>query len=103
VAPQIGAAVWPIALVLSVEALSRVRWPSGWAWQAARYGGAGVVALGAAAISYGHLHGVLAAWNYGTVGAGVGPLVIDGLMTISGFALLALSGNGTESGKAASQ
>lgn len=95
--PQVGAAVWPIALVISVEVLSRVRWRPGWAWQLARYGGAGVVAVGAAVISYGHLHGVLAAWNYGPTGAAVGPLVIDGLMTISGFALLALS-SGTGSG-----
>jgi hypothetical protein len=93
-APQVGAAVWPIALVISVEVLSRVPWQPGWTWQVARYGGAGVVALGAAVISYGHLRGVLAAWNYGTTGAAVGPLVIDGLMTISGFALLAMSDHG---------
>lgn len=94
-APQIGAAVWPIALVISVEVLSRVPWRPGWAWQLARYGGAGVVALGAAVISYGHLRGVLTEWDYGTVGAMVGPLVVDGLMTISGFALLAMGDHGT--------
>lgn len=93
-AVQVGAAVWPIALVISVEVLSRVPWRPGWAWQLARYGGAGVVAIGAAVISYGHLHGVLAAWGYGTTGAAVGPLVVDGLMTISGFALLAMGGHG---------
>nr|WP_052479281.1 hypothetical protein [Kibdelosporangium sp. MJ126-NF4]CEL23350.1 hypothetical protein [Kibdelosporangium sp. MJ126-NF4]CTQ94512.1 hypothetical protein [Kibdelosporangium sp. MJ126-NF4] len=105
-APQIGAAVWPIALVISVEVLSRVAWRPGWAWQFARYGGAGVVALGAAVISYGHLSGVLTHWGYGTTGAAVGPLVVDGLMTISGFALLAMSHggtNGTGSGTAASR
>nr|WP_052478643.1 DUF2637 domain-containing protein [Kibdelosporangium sp. MJ126-NF4]CEL19689.1 hypothetical protein [Kibdelosporangium sp. MJ126-NF4]CTQ96914.1 hypothetical protein [Kibdelosporangium sp. MJ126-NF4] len=100
-APQIGAAVWPIALVISVEVLSRVAWRPGWAWQLARYGGAGVVALGAAVISYGHLSGVLTHWGYGTTGAAVGPLVVDGLMTISGFALLAMSHSGTTSGKEA--
>jgi hypothetical protein len=93
-APQVGAAVWPIALVISVEVLSRVPWAPGWTWQLARYGGAGVVAVGAAVISYGHLHGVLAAWGYGTTGAAVGPFVVDGLMTISGFALLAMSTHG---------
>jgi hypothetical protein len=93
-APQVGAAVWPIALVISVEVLSRVPWRPGWAWQLARYGGAGVVAIGAAVISYGHLRGVLAAWGYGTTGAAVGPLVVDGLMTISGFALLAMGDHG---------
>lgn len=93
-APQVGAAVWPIALVISVEVLSRVPWRPGWTWRLARYGGAGVVAIGAAIISYGHLHGVLDAWGYGTTGAAVGPLVVDGLMTISGFALLAMSDHG---------
>lgn len=91
IAPQIGAAVWPIGLLLSVEVLSRVPWPRGWAWSLARYGGAGTVALGSAVISYGHLRDVLLAWGYGPMGAHVGPLVLDGLMVISGFALLAMS------------
>lgn len=91
IAPQIGAAVWPIGLLLSVEVLSRVRWHSGWAWRLARYGGAGTVALGSALISYGHVRDVLTAWGYGHPGADVGPLVLDGLMVISGFALLAIS------------
>lgn len=90
-APQIGAAVWPIALLISVEALSRVAWRPGWLWGLARYGGAGTVALGSGVISYGHLKGVLLAWGYGDLEAGVGPLVIDGLMVISGFAMLAMS------------
>jgi hypothetical protein len=86
---QIGAAVWPVGLLISVEVLSRVAWPAGWQWALARYGGAGTVALGSAVISYGHLHGVLEAWGYGWLGSAVGPLVLDGLMTVSGFALLA--------------
>lgn len=90
-APQIGAAVWPIALLISVEALSRVAWRPGWQWMLARYGGAGTVALGSGVISYGHLKGLLLAWGYGGLEASVGPLVIDGLMVISGFALLAMS------------
>jgi hypothetical protein len=89
--PQIGAAVWPIGLLLSVEILSRVRWPHTWPWALARYGGAGTVTLGSALISYMHLHGLLLAWGYDSIGAAVGPLVLDGLMTISGFALLANS------------
>jgi hypothetical protein len=31
-APQIGAAVWPIGLMLAVEALSRIRWPASLGW-----------------------------------------------------------------------
>jgi hypothetical protein len=89
---QLGAAAWPVALLLSVEVLSRVRWPSGVAWTLARFGGVGVVALGSALISYGHIRDVLLSWHYSELGAGVGPLVIDGLMTVCGFAMLATSG-----------
>ena len=91
VAAQIGAAVWPIGLLLSVEVLSRVRWPRGWQWMLARFAGTGAVALGSAIISYGHLRDVLLAWQYAPLAAAVGPLVLDGLMVISGFALLAMS------------
>ena len=91
IAPQVGSAVWPIGLLLSVEVLSRVRWAPGFWWALARYGGAGTVAVGSAVISYGHLHEVLIAWDYGPLGAAVGPLVLDGLMVVSGFALLAMS------------
>ncbi|WP_051793365.1 hypothetical protein [Kibdelosporangium aridum] len=92
IAPQIGAAVWPVGLLLSVEVLSRVTWRPGWLWGLARYGGAGAVALGSAVISYGHVREVLLAWGYGHPGAEVGPLVLDGLMVVSGFALLAMAG-----------
>ena len=37
------------------------------------------------------MHSPRASWNYTPTGAGVGPLVVDGLMVISGFALLAMS------------
>ncbi|WP_433622749.1 helix-turn-helix domain-containing protein [Nocardia sp. CA-120079] len=91
VAPQIGSAVWPIGLLLSVEVLSRTRWRRGLGWMLARYIGAGSVALGSAVISYGHVHDVLLNWGYGAVGAAVGPIVLDGLMVISGFAMLSES------------
>lgn len=85
------AAVWPVALVVSVEVLSRVAWPSGRGWALVRYGGMVAVALCSGVISYGHIHDVLLSWGYGALGAAVGPLVIDGLMVVSGFGLLALS------------
>ncbi|NKY48372.1 helix-turn-helix domain-containing protein [Nocardia cerradoensis] len=88
VAPQIGSAVWPVCLLLAVEALSRVRWQTGFGWMLARYGGVGAVAAGSALISYGHVHDVLDKWGYGQLGAGVGPIVLDGLMVTCGFALL---------------
>lgn len=86
---QVGAAVWPIALLIAVEVLSRVQWPTGGLWRFARYGGVGLVAAGSGVISYGHIRQVLMTWGYSGLGAGVGPLVIDGLMVVSGFALLA--------------
>lgn len=88
VAPQIMSAVWPLCLLLAVEVLSRVRWPKGLAWRLARYGGVGTVAAGSAVISYGHVYEVLHTWGYGTLGAAVGPLVMDGLMVACGFAML---------------
>ena len=96
VAPQVGAAVWPIGLMLAVEALSRIRWPNRLGWGLARFGGAGAVAAGSAIISYGHLRDVLLAWSYGPLAAAVGPLVLDGLMVVCGFALLAMSRANTD-------
>lgn len=90
IASQVGAAAWPLALLLAVEVLSRVNWPSGFGWNLARYGGAGTVAVSSALISYGHVSDVLTAWKYTPIGAAVGPLVLDGLMVVSGFALLAI-------------
>lgn len=88
---QVGAAVWPVALLVSIEVLSRTAWRPGKAWLLVRLGGMGVVALGSGVISYGHIHAVLLSWGYDWLGAGVGPLVIDGLMVVSGFALLSMS------------
>jgi hypothetical protein len=94
-APQIGAAVWPAALMFAVETLSRVPWPHGTWWLLARYGGVGTVALGSAVISYGHVHDVLSSWGYSPGSAALGPLVIDGLTVICGFALLAITHTNT--------
>lgn len=96
VAPQIGSAVWPVVLMLSVEVLLRVRWRPGMWWKTARYGGAGTVAVGSAVISYGHVYHVLMSWGYDSIGAHVGPLAIDGFMVICGFAMLSESTRGQE-------
>jgi hypothetical protein len=76
--------------MFAVEVLSCVRWPIGFWWGLARYVGASIVAAGSAAISYGHMRDVLTAWHYPAPSAAVGPLVIDGLMVVCGFALLAI-------------
>lgn len=90
IASQAAAIVWPLTLIVSVEVLSRVAWPSGKGWALVRYSGILAVALGSATISYGHIYEVLIAWGYHRHQAIVGPLVVDGLMLISGFALVAL-------------
>ncbi|QLY29272.1 helix-turn-helix domain-containing protein [Nocardia huaxiensis] len=91
IAPQIGAAVWPIGLLLSVEVISRATWRPGPWWTLARYGGAGTVALGSAVISYSHVRDVLLAWGYGHPAAEFGPLTLDGLMVVCGFALVSMT------------
>jgi hypothetical protein len=95
-ASQFGAGVWPVALLIAVEVLSRTAWPllthARW-WQKLitrllTYGAVCGVALFAATISYQHIRDVLLFWNYPDLSAGVGPLVIDGLMVISGYAMV---------------
>lgn len=90
IASQAAAIVWPLTLIVSVEVLSRVAWPNGWGWRLVRTSGILAVAIGSATISYGHIYEVLIAWGYHQHQAIVGPLVVDGLMLISGFALVSL-------------
>ncbi|GLY44504.1 hypothetical protein Amsp01_105270 [Amycolatopsis sp. NBRC 101858] len=59
--PQIGAGVWPIALIVTVEVLTRVSWRQTWFWNTVRYGIGTIVAIGSFTISYGHIHAVLTA------------------------------------------
>lgn len=89
---QLGSAVWPLALLLSIEVLARVAWPKGLVWGLARFGGLTIVAVGAFVISYQHINHVLASWGYEWLSQGVGPLVIDGLMIICGVAMLSKPG-----------
>lgn len=87
-AAQLGSAVWPLALLLSVEVLSRIGWPQTWWSKSFRYGGVGAVALFSAVISYQHIRDVLIAWRYPPLSANVGPLVVDGLMVVCGYAMV---------------
>ncbi|HEY3002435.1 MAG TPA: DUF2637 domain-containing protein [Kribbellaceae bacterium] len=91
VAELVGAAFWPIALLLSVEVLTRVKWPRGVWWAFARFGGVGLVGGVAAIVSYRHMAGLLASWGEDWLNAHLGPLAVDGLMLISAAALLAIS------------
>lgn len=86
---QLGAAFFPLALLVTVEVLTRVQWPNTWGWSATRYGGAALVAGVAAVVSYLHLRGLLLAYGEDELTATIGPLSVDGLMVVAGFALLA--------------
>lgn len=88
---QLAAAFYPCALLLTIELLTRVRWPAGAAWVAARFGGTGVVAAVAAVVSYRHMAGLLAAYGEDGLTAMIGPLAVDGLMVVASFALLAIA------------
>jgi hypothetical protein len=89
----VAAAFWPIALLISIEIISRVQWPQGKGWWLIRYGGLSTVAAIAAIISYRHMSGLLAAYGEKGIGAAIGPLAVDGLMVVSSGALLAIADN----------
>lgn len=93
---QIGAAMYPVALLLTIEMLSRVAWPAGKAWQFARFGGAGMVAVVSAIVSYRHMAGLLAAYGEDKLTSAIGPLAVDGLMVVASMALLAIGRAGTD-------
>jgi hypothetical protein len=86
-----GSAFWPLALLLSIEVLTRVTWPTGLLWGIARFGGVGLVALVAAVLSYRHMAGLLGSWGEDRWNSHLGPLAVDGLMLVSATALLAIS------------
>ena len=89
---KLAGAFVPVALIIAVEVMCRPIWQRpGWQWQLARYGGTGLVALVTAVMSYGHMHGLLLSYDESPLNAAIGPLAVDGLMVISGFAILAMS------------
>lgn len=87
----VGAAFWPLALMLSIEILTRVRWQSGAWWMAARVIGLFLVGIVAAVLSYRHLAGLMTSWGEDRFNAHLGPLAVDGLMLLAATALLSIS------------
>jgi Protein of unknown function (DUF2637) len=89
----VAAAFWPIAVVISIEVISRVHWRGGFWWGALRYGGLSTVATIAALISYRHLSALMTYYGEDSLSATVGPLAVDGLMVVCSVALLAIGDN----------
>ncbi|MCH7229607.1 DUF2637 domain-containing protein [Glycomyces sp. L485] len=89
--PQVaGAAFWPIALVVAIEVMARVRWPASIGYSLIRFAGVGAVAVVAAVVSYKHMAGLLAYWGEDVLSAHLGPIAVDGLVTVGALALLAI-------------
>jgi hypothetical protein len=91
----IGAVFWPIALVVAIEILARVAWPTGTRWIIVRYLGLLPVAAVAAVVSYRHMSGLLTWYGEDTITALFGPLAVDGLMVMATGALIATSSHNT--------
>lgn len=89
----VAAAFWPVALLIALEVIARVQWPSGRRWWIVRYGGLSSVAVIAAVISYRHMAGLLASYGEDGLSAHIGPLAVDGLMVVCSGALLAVADN----------
>jgi hypothetical protein len=91
--PQPGAvalaSAWPVLVLVAVEILIRVQWPTGARWTAVQWVGLLPVAAVAAIVSYRHMSGLMLSYGEDPVTAHLGPIGIDGLMVISAAALVA--------------
>ena len=83
---MIMAGVWPTATAQATMIMERVTALPRWV----RFGLVGTVAALGMVISFIHTHHVMIMWGESPVSAVAAPLVIDGLMTLSGAALLAM-------------
>lgn len=85
---MVFAAFWPVALAVAVEVLSRVTWPAGFRWP----GLLGTILVGGVAlvVSYRHMNGLLHYFGEAPLSAALGPIGVDGLLIVGGFALLAI-------------
>jgi hypothetical protein len=87
----LGAAFWPLALMLSIEILTRVRWQPEKRWALARFAALVLVSIVAAILSYLHLRSLMLFWGEAPFQATIGPLAVDGLMLMAASALLSIS------------
>ncbi|GAB3655661.1 DUF2637 domain-containing protein [Glycomyces tarimensis] len=88
ISAMVFAGFWPIALAVAVEVLSRVSWPGYLKWP----GIAGTAAVGTVAlvVSYRHMNGLLLHFGESDLSAALGPIGVDGLLIVGGFAILAI-------------
>nr|WP_277605620.1 DUF2637 domain-containing protein [Glycomyces sp. L485] len=70
--------------------MARVRWPASVGYALVRFAGVGAVAVVAAVVSYRHMSGLLAHWGEDPLSAHLGPIAVDGLVTVGALALLAI-------------
>lgn len=96
-APLVGglaiASVWPVLVIIAVEIIARVIFPSGWPWWLSKYVGLVAVAVVAAVTSFTHMSGLMLMYGEERFVAYSGPIAIDGLMVLSSVALLAIGEN----------
>jgi Protein of unknown function (DUF2637) len=88
--PRLASAFAPVALLLTVEIMSRVPWSTGRMWALSRWAGTGAVALVAAVTSYRHMSALLVSYGEDRLTALIQPVCVDGLMVVASLALLAL-------------
>ena len=85
IAPLVGAAFWPLALLVTSELLFRVRFDRRADVLTAL--AVACVAAGAGWISFGHTRSLLRSWGESNAGAVLGALAVDGVLVASGAAL----------------
>ena len=90
VAPLVGAAFWPLALLITSELLFRLRFDRRGDMLTAL--AVGCVAAGAGWISFGHTRTLLLSWGESATGAVLGALAVDGVLVASGAALYRAGG-----------
>jgi hypothetical protein len=86
----VGAVFWPLALLVAIEIFARWH-PTRRSAKWLRVLGLVPVAVVAAVVSYRHMSGLLAYWHEDPVTVYIGPLAVDGLMTMAASALIETS------------
>lgn len=92
IGPKIAAGFAPVALLLAIEVIARMRKDGKGAWWL--YLGTGVIAAVTAVVSYGHMRRLLLEYGEAELSATILPLAPDGLILVACVALMMLSKRG---------